>query len=112
MATSTVYLTEYDGTLDVEFSQQDDKGAMRWDATGSGNATQVFSTVIAGIIEFLNKAMQDGVDIEAIRFEASKADRSRASLYKRMVQRFGKQWGYSSVSMRDQGDSIQFVVTE
>ncbi|CAL9964810.1 hypothetical protein VPHD479_0091 [Vibrio phage D479] len=106
-----IYLTEYEGTLDVEFSLRDGN-KIRWDATGTGNAPMVFSTVVAGISAFLNKSMQQGYDIDTIRFEGSKADRSRVSLYKRMALRFGKQYGYHTLRTQDQDDSVLFILSE
>lgn len=83
-------------------------------ATGKGDAFKIFATVFAVAKEFAEKEK----DHKVITFNADKTQEddedvlnSREKLYKRMVQRYGKEMGYK-VNARSTKDRTSFKLTK
>lgn len=77
------------GVYLVEFTVNDEL-----DITGSGNAIQIFNTVLAGIRDFIAKYTPNYLVFDA-------EEPSRVKLYTRIVQRLGTDMGYRSINERD-----------
>jgi len=80
---------------DMEYNLQFTKDG-RYAATGEGDAPKVFATIFDIIKDFMKKA-----DFEELSFEASKGvsgkdSKGRVRLYKTMVQRFAKKFGFTA----------------
>ena len=78
----------------IDFVERKDEypGSTSFAVTGSGNAMEVFSFVIASIKELITR-YSPGI----IQFDANKAENSRIDLYRRMINRV-KIPGYSAYS--------------
>jgi len=80
---------------DTEYNLQFTKDG-NYRATGEGDALKVFATILDIIKDFSKKA-----DFETLSFEASKGvggkdSKGRVRLYKTMVQRFAKKFGFTA----------------
>jgi len=80
---------------DTEYNLQFTKDG-NYRATGEGDAPKVFATILDIIKDFSKKA-----DFETLSFEASKGvggkdSKGRVRLYKTMVQRFAKKFGFTA----------------
>ena len=58
--------------------------------TGEGDQFKVFSTVIAIIKEFIDDRSPERMNMEASKTEGE----SRSSLYKKLLQKYARGWGY------------------
>ncbi len=82
------------------------------DTTGTGNAPQIFATVIKMIEEFLKKEKPEG----ELNFVADKgdsagsADTSRSRLYRTLAKKLARKHGYD-IETRNYDQSVDFSLT-
>jgi len=95
----------------VMFYLNDETGT-NTDITGTGNAPQIFATVIKMIEEFLKKEKPEG----EINFVADKgksagpADTSRSRLYKILAKKLARKHGYD-VETNNYDQTVDFMLT-
>ena len=87
----------------VEFWRDNSLGV-----TGQGDAYKIFATVMQAIQEFIQEEQPETIVFSASKeVEPGQNPNSRASLYKRLVQRYAQSWGYK-VQSSDQGKDVVF----
>jgi len=65
------------------------------DILGQGDAFKIFATVISIVERFL-QTKGKSLDMKTITFAAKKHESSRVSLYKKIIERMGRKYGYKS----------------
>ena len=76
--------------------------------TGQGDAQRIFATVLAAIADFIEQENPETIVFSASKeVEPGQNPDSRASLYKRFVQRYAQSWGYG-VQSQDNGKDVVF----
>ena len=93
-------------TWEIDFSTNAGDGYYNLGITNKGDAFEIFSTVIAMLHDFIKQ-----MSPMKITFSASKDDRNRAKLYKRMISKFIGMISYT-VDVHDNGQDIDFVLSK
>jgi hypothetical protein len=102
---------ESDRVWSIIFYLNDETG-QNTDTTGTGNASQIFATVIKMIEEFLKKEKPEG----ELSFVADKGktagpgDTSRSRLYRTLAKKLARKHGYD-IETRDYDQSVDFSLT-
>lgn len=112
-----------DGTnLSVNFNvEYDGNGEEAWhvefwrnnslNATGEGDAQRIFATVLEAIKEFIKIEQPATIYFSASKQEETgDASESRARLYKALVSRYARSWGYVAQD-EDMGELVGFTLT-
>jgi hypothetical protein len=87
----------------------DENGDYIEDLTDTGDPFRIFATVIDIAKHFLKTA---SIQINKIKFSASKANTNRVNLYHRFAKRFGNQAGYGKISTKNYSNDVEYELTK
>ena len=96
-----------DRSITVGFAL-DENGDYIEDLTDTGDPFRIFATVIDIAKHFLKTA---SIQINKIKFSASKANTNRVELYHRFAKRFGTDAGYGKIAVKTYSRDVEYILS-